>query len=123
MLAVEKAHPIKLLMFGEGLEYVKAVLKKNIPDIVFEDEVSSDASDEEVISSEDSEVLNNIPLTPADVLLIRRENAGLTQKQLSEKTGIAVPNISLMESGQRAIGAKTARKLAEALNCDAGDFI
>ena len=52
MLAVEKAHPIKLLMFGEGLEYVKAVLKKNIPDIVFEDEVSSDASDEELISSE-----------------------------------------------------------------------
>ena len=35
MLAVEKAHPIKLLMFGEGLEYVKAVLKKNIPDIIF----------------------------------------------------------------------------------------
>ena len=47
----------------------------------------------------------------------------LTQKQLSEMTGIAVPNISKMEKGSRNIGANTARKLAAVLECDISDFI
>ncbi|MBO6176574.1 MAG: helix-turn-helix transcriptional regulator [Treponema sp.] len=55
--------------------------------------------------------------------IVCRENKGWTQKELSERTGIAIPNISLMEAGKRPIGARTAKKLAEALGCDAGDFI
>lgn len=56
-------------------------------------------------------------------LKCRRINKGLTQKQLSEMTGIAVPNISKMEKGSRNIGANTARKLAAVLECDISDFI
>lgn len=45
-----------------------------------------------------------------------REN--LTQKQLSDLTGIPQHHISEMENGKRSIGKERARKLAEALHCD-----
>ncbi len=45
-----------------------------------------------------------------------REN--LTQRQLSELTGITVPHLSAMENGKRPIGKKNARLLADALNID-----
>ena len=45
-----------------------------------------------------------------------REN--LTQKQLSELTGIPQHHISEMENGKRSIGKERAKKLAEALHCD-----
>jgi ribosome-binding protein aMBF1 (putative translation factor) len=44
-----------------------------------------------------------------------RGKAGLSQKELSQKTGIAITNISKMENGQRRIGLKIAKKLAKAL--------
>ena len=62
-------------------------------------------------------------LTPAKVLKIRRENAGLTQAGLAKKCGIAPTNIALMETGKRNIGIRSAKKLAKALDCDAGDFV
>lgn len=62
-------------------------------------------------------------LTPAKVLKIRRENMGLTQAALSEKCGIAPSNIAQMETGKRGIGVKSARRLAEALDCEPGDFM
>lgn len=43
-----------------------------------------------------------------------REN--LTQKQLSERTGIPQHHLSEMENGKRGIGKLRAQKLAEALN-------
>jgi DNA-binding XRE family transcriptional regulator len=43
-----------------------------------------------------------------------REN--LTQKELSQKTGIPQHQISEMENGKRGIGKERAKKLAEALN-------
>jgi DNA-binding XRE family transcriptional regulator len=45
-----------------------------------------------------------------------REN--LTQKKLSELTGIPQHHISEMENGKRSIGKERAKKLAEALHCD-----
>lgn len=47
----------------------------------------------------------------------------LTQKQLSELTGIAQHHISEMENGKRPIGKETARKLAKALNIDYRVFL
>jgi hypothetical protein len=47
-----------------------------------------------------------------------RGKEGLTQKLLSEKTGIPQRHISEMENGKRAIGKKNAKPLAEALNID-----
>ncbi len=44
-----------------------------------------------------------------------RTRQGLTQKQLSEITGIPQRHISEMENGKRGIGKERARLLAEAL--------
>jgi len=47
-----------------------------------------------------------------------RHRENLTQKQLSELTGIPQHHISEMENGKRGIGKERARKLADALHCD-----
>lgn len=106
-------------MYGSGLALVKKALMSTYPDIEFKEN-----SDEDFISSKESAVLKNIEakMTAADILSIRRENKGITQKQLSEITGIAIPNISQMENGSRKIGKANAKKLATALDCDASDF-
>ena len=45
-----------------------------------------------------------------------RKNAGLTQKQLSERTGIAQADISKMENGSANPSLKTLKRLATAMN-------
>jgi len=45
-----------------------------------------------------------------------RKSAGLTQKQLSERTGIAQSDISKMENGDANPSLKTLKRLASAMN-------
>ena len=45
-----------------------------------------------------------------------RSREGLTQRQLSEVTGMPQRHISEMETGKRQIGKERAKKLAEALH-------
>ena len=126
MLAVEEKHHIKIQMFGNGLDLVQATLRREFPNMKFSyDFENSDLSEDEYIDSEDSPIMKKIAerMTPAGHLVVRRENKGWTQKELSEHTGVAIPNISLMEAGKRPIGARIAKKLAEALDCDVSDFI
>ncbi len=52
-----------------------------------------------------------------------RYREGMTQKQLSEMTGIPQRHISEMESGKRAVGKERAKKLAKALNVDYRMFL
>jgi DNA-binding XRE family transcriptional regulator len=52
-----------------------------------------------------------------------RGKEGLTQKQLTELTGIAQHHISEMENGKRPIGKETAKKLAAALKLDYRVFL
>ncbi len=52
-----------------------------------------------------------------------RTKEGLTQKELSERTGIPRSHLSAMENGKRPIGKKNAAKLAEALNLDPRLFL
>jgi DNA-binding XRE family transcriptional regulator len=47
-----------------------------------------------------------------------RGREDLTQKQLSEMTGIPQRHLSEMENGRRTIGKERAKKLAAALHCD-----
>jgi DNA-binding XRE family transcriptional regulator len=47
-----------------------------------------------------------------------RNREGMTQKQLTELTGIPQHHISEMENGKRSIGKERAKRLAEALHCD-----
>lgn len=44
-----------------------------------------------------------------------RAREGMTQKQLSEKTGIPTRHLSEMENGKRPIGKAMAKRLGEAL--------
>ncbi len=53
---------------------------------------------------------------PQIALRAYRTREGLTQKELSLKTGIPQHQISEMENGKRGIGKERARKLAQALN-------
>jgi antitoxin component HigA of HigAB toxin-antitoxin module len=52
------------------------------------------------------------------VLWTYRDNAGLTLDRLSKLSGIAKSHLSDMENGKRAIGLRTAKKLATALDVD-----
>jgi DNA-binding XRE family transcriptional regulator len=47
-----------------------------------------------------------------------RNREGLTQKNLSELTGVPQHHISEIENGKRSLGKERAKKLAEVLHCD-----
>ena len=49
-------------------------------------------------------------------LMDARKNVGLTQKQLSERTGIAQSDISKLESGDGNPSLKTLKRLAAAMD-------
>ena len=49
-------------------------------------------------------------------LIDARKNVGLTQKQLSERTGIAQSDISKLESGDGNPSLKTLKRLAAAMD-------
>ncbi len=126
MLVAEKTHHINTYIYGQGSDYVIQILREKLPDIqVLQEEENSPDDDEEYIDSRDSEIMKEIEkqIKPGDVLKIRRENKEWSQAELSQRSGIAIPNISLMEAGKRPIGARTAKKLALALGCDVSDFI
>ncbi len=60
---------------------------------------------------------------PGDVLKRYRKRAGLSQKELGDKLGIAKQNISAMERGTRGISKANARKLAEIFQTSPAKFI
>lgn len=126
MLAVEKTHRINVCIYGRGSERVASVLRRNIPGLkILPGGAKMSAGGKKRSEVSKSRWYKNIAerMTGGDILRIRRENSEMTQAELSEKTGIAIPNISLMEAGRRAIGVRTAKKLAAALECDVSDFI
>ena len=60
---------------------------------------------------------------PGVCLAGSRHKENMTQKQLSELTGIPQSHISEMENGKRAIGKKTAKILAKILNVNYRVFL
>jgi hypothetical protein len=52
---------------------------------------------------------------PGVVLAGARDKEGLTQRELSEATGIPQRHISEMENGKRAIGKEVAKRLSKVL--------
>lgn len=125
MLVAEKTHHINTYIYGQGSDYVIQILREKLPDIQVLQEAENSPDDEEYIDSRDSKTMKEIErqIKPGDVLKIRRENKKWSQAELSQRSGIAIPNISLMEAGKRPIGARTAKRLALALGCDVSDFI
>ncbi len=117
MQVVAKKPRINVHIEGRGINAFLDIIKKSIPDVQIVDDETVDIDDWDYYKEMKAR------LTPAKILKIRRENAGLSQAALAEKCGIASSNIALMEIGKRNIGIRSAKKLAEALDCDAGDFV
>lgn len=125
MLVAEKKHRIKSHIYGEGAEYIVTILRQSLPDlVVIEDENELEEDGEELIPIESSDWYKQmeVKMTPGKVLRSRREYKDMTQAELSDMTGIPVPNISLMEADKRGIGLRTAKKLGEALGCSFSCF-
>ncbi len=53
----------------------------------------------------------------ADTLISLRKKHGMTQKELSEKSGVSQSAISKIESGQKPISPAEAKALAPVLKC------
>jgi DNA-binding XRE family transcriptional regulator len=110
MLEHGKMHPIKISFIGPYENQEKAInaliklgfRKEDDPDdfIPLEEAFSEYSKDE----------------TPGVILTGARGKEGLTQKQLSELTGIPQGHISKMENGKKAIGVKIAKKIGKVLN-------
>lgn len=107
MLAHMKKPPIELRFVGpsENRDTAITALKnlgfKDVSDTIPWQELFPEYTEEEL---------------PGVVLAGSRIKEGMTQKQLSEITGIPQRHISEMENGKRGIGIKRAKILADALN-------
>lgn len=51
-----------------------------------------------------------------------RKEAGLTQEEVADKSGIHTASYSNIENGKKTLSVKTAKKIAEVLNFDWKDF-
>jgi DNA-binding Xre family transcriptional regulator len=113
-----KTPHIDVQITGVGADMLVEMLKKNIKGL----KVSSD--DEAILINSDPwfQKLRS-SRTAGEVLWCYRDNARLTLEELAEKSGIAKSHLSEMENNKRPIGLKTAKKLAEALNCDFHRFL
>ncbi len=125
MLVAEKTCHINSYIYGQGADYLISVLQKAIPDleVLADEEPFEDNEEYTEVSQSDWYKEESSAITPGTILKIRRENKGWTQAELSEKCGIAIPNISLMEAGKRNIGLRSAKRLADSLECSVDDLI
>lgn len=110
---VKKLHTdIDVNISGKGLKDFLKLIKDNIAGIQI---VEEEDDDDEYVNVENTDWYKSIELTPAKVLKIRMENADMTFAELAKKSGIAAPNLALMESGKRNIGARTTKKTCGSL--------
>lgn len=58
-----------------------------------------------------------------DLVKAHRQEAGLTQEQLSEKAGLSRAQIANIEAGRSDIPVKTLVRIAEGIGCRAGDLL
>ena len=56
--------------------------------------------------------------TISDVLALRRKELKITQKELSEKTGISIVSLAKYEKGERLPGYENLNKISEVLELD-----
>ena len=63
-------------------------------------------------------------MTFAEKLKIARENAGLTQKELAERTGIRPPTVSAICTGAvKHLPVEALEKICDVLDCQPGDLM
>lgn len=118
MLVVAKMPPIRVEIFGDGIAELVTVLRKAIPGVSITPDPNEEP--EEFVDVFETEWYKSIKATHHAGITVRtmRENAGMTQADLSEKSGVSIPNISMIENGKRVVGPRTARKLAAVFDLD-----
>ena len=115
MLVVTKKRRTKLVrMVIEGPAAHAAKAKTTLAELGFREREES-MPWREVLGYSDEEL-------PGVFLAGARYREGLTQAQLSQRTGILRHHISEMETGKRVIGKKNAKRLGEVLNVDPRRF-
>ena len=117
MLVVVKKPRTRIRLTGEGSNVVYELLKSSFKEVRVFKKLDDD---EELIDFSKTELYKQSKkrLTPGKCLWIYRDNLGLTQEELSERTGISKSNISAMENNKRRLGVAVAKKLAKALGID-----
>lgn len=112
MLVAVKKPRINVRVTGIGAREVVKALRK-----LYDVEVSHD---DETVDFTTTKWWNRMKTAahPGTVLWTYRDNAGISLDRLAELSGIAKPHLSAMENGNRAIGPRTAKKLAAALEVD-----
>ncbi|MEW5814477.1 MAG: helix-turn-helix transcriptional regulator [Spirochaetota bacterium] len=125
MLVVEKKHHIRVEMVGEGTDRIVEIIKREYPDAEIFPNPEQDFDTDEFIPVEETGLYQDMKRKwhGGITLRIRRENAEMTLDELSEKTGIAVSNLSAMENGRRPMGVRTAKRLAAVFDVPVDDFV
>ncbi len=118
MLVAVKKPRIRLQMNGIGAQIVVRELRKLYDSV----EVSTDDEAVKITSTAWWKKMQ-AKSHAGTVLWTYRDNAGLTLERLSKLSGIAKSHLSDMENGKRAIGPRTAKKLANALDVDHRMFL
>lgn len=120
MLAHTKTHPtdcrvpLTLFVHPINVDRIKKYVAHIEPEEGSEGSITADEFFAKYFSGEAKEAV---------ALRGARSREDLTQKQLSEMTGIPQRHLSEMEHGRRTIGKERAKKLAVALNCDYRVFL
>ncbi len=135
MQAVVKAPRINVVISGYGIKNVVQELKKKLTgmQVRFIKDGKNPCLDGPITDSDENETVNPFAtawykdtmknLSPGDQLDAERFKRSMSQKQLSEFTGIPQRHISEMENGKRPIGKATAKKLAKVFNIDYRTFL
>jgi len=111
---------MKLELPNEVIKEIRAILAKyNLkyynPRIVAEVLSRSQRAKTPDTRLKDLSKFLDIKVKPSEFLKEQRKRMGLTLAHLSRLTGIAISNLSAIESDKRPIGIATAKKLAKAL--------
>lgn len=111
---------MKLGLPDKAIKEIKAILAKyNLryynPRVVAEVLARSQRAKTPDVKLKDLSKFLDVKINPFEFLREQRKRIGFTLAQLSHLTGIAVSNLSALESGKRSIGINTAKKLAKAL--------
>ena len=126
MLAVVKTPHIELALNGdrkEAMQIIRHLRKKFTVDIL-DSEVSYEKESDGTISVRETDWWEEREeQRPGVYVRGGRYKLGVSQKELSELTGIAVPVISDYENNKRKITEKAAYKLAKAFNCQPNRFL
>lgn len=119
---------MKLELPKEAIREIKAILAKYHskyynPRVVAEVLSRSQRAKTPDVKLKDLSKFLDIKIKPFEFLKEQRRRMGFTLAELSNLTGIAVSNLSAMESGKRPIGLAIAKKLAKALKIDYRVFV